>query len=78
MICSGSKLIFIFNSSKTSPDPHFDETALFPCFATLTPMLANNKADAVDIFNVFIPSPPVPHVSIQLFISTLLDFSLKI
>ena len=35
------------------------------------------SADAVDIFNVFLPSPPVPHVSIQFSTLTLLDFSLK-
>ena len=36
-ISSGSKSILILRASKTSPDPHFEETALFPCFATLTP-----------------------------------------
>jgi len=40
------KSIFIFNLSKTSPDPHLDETALFPCFATFTPILDNKSADA--------------------------------
>ena len=64
-ISFGPKLIIIFNASKTSPEPHFDETALFPCFATLIPILANSRAVAVDIFNVFIPSPPVPQVSTQ-------------
>ena len=44
----GSKLIFILSASKTSPDPHLDETALFPCFAILIPILANNNADAVE------------------------------
>ena len=57
LICSsisfGSKLILIFKASKTSPDPHFDETALFPCFATLIPILDSNKAEAVEMFKVF-------------------------
>ena len=61
---SGLKLIFIFKASKTSAEPQFDETALLPCFATLTPMLAKTIAAAVDIFKEFWPSPPVPQVSI--------------
>ena len=61
---SGCKLILIFNLSKTSAEPHFDDSALLPCFATLTPMLAKNNAEAVDILRVFFPSPPVPQVSI--------------
>jgi len=36
-------------------------------------MLANNKAEAVEIYKVFLPSPPVPQVSIQLSTLTLLD-----
>ena len=36
-----------------------------------------NISTAVEMFKVFIPSPPVPHVSIQLFTLTLFDFSLK-
>ena len=63
--------------SKTSAEPHFDETALFPCFATFIPMEANKSADAVEIFSVFLPSPPVPHVSIAFSTLTLKDFSLR-
>tara|TARA_B100000315_G_scaffold70988_1_gene64718 strand:+ start:415 stop:684 length:270 start_codon:yes stop_codon:yes gene_type:complete len=40
-------------------------------------MLANNKAEAVDMFKVFLPSPPVPHVSTQLLALTLLDLFLR-
>ena len=36
-----------------------------------------NKADAVETLSVFIPSPPVPHVSIQSSTLTLLDLSLS-
>ena len=55
--------MFIPNFSRTSADPHFDETDLLPCFATFTPKLDNRSAAAVDIFKVFFPSPPVPQVS---------------
>ena len=75
---SGFKLILIFNLSNTSAEPHFDERALFPCFATLTSMLASNRDAAVDILRVFFPSPPVPHVSTMFFgVFTFKDFSLK-
>jgi len=40
-------------------------------------MLASNKADAVEIFKVFLPSPPVPQVSMQLLTLTLLDLFLR-
>ena len=30
----GPRLILIFNFSKTSAEPHFEETDLFPCLAT--------------------------------------------
>ena len=81
LICSsislGSKSIFIFKASKTSPEPHLEETALLPCFATFIPILDRSSAEAVEILSVFIPSPPVPHVSIQSLTLTLLDLSLN-
>ena len=49
----GFKLIFIFKASKTSAEPQLDETALLPCFATLTPVLAKTIAAAVEIFKEF-------------------------
>ena len=76
-ISLGSKSILILRASKTSPEPHFEDTALLPCFATFIPILAKSKADAVDILTVFMPSPPVPHVSMQSLTFTLLDFSLS-
>ena len=76
-ISSGSKSILILRASKTSPDPHFEETALFPCLATLIFILAKSSAEAVEILSVFIPSPPVPHVSIQSLTFTLFDLSLN-
>ena len=69
---SGCKLILIFNLSKTSAEPHFDDKALFPCLATFIPILARSRAEAVDIFKVFFPSPPVQQVSI--IYSTILTF----
>ena len=50
MDCSASfgfKLILIFRASRTSADPQFEETALFPCLATLIPILAKTIAAAV-------------------------------
>ena len=76
-ISVGSRSILIFKASSTSPEPHFDDTALLPCLATFVPMLAKSRAEAVDIFSVFIPSPPVPQVSTQSVTFTLLDFSLN-
>ena len=52
-------------------------SALLPCFATLMPILDRSSADAVEIFSVFIPSPPVPQVSIQSLTLTLLDLFLS-
>ena len=43
--------------------PHFDETARFPCLATVIPAPAATKADMVDILKVCAPSPPVPTTS---------------
>ena len=76
-ISSGSKSILILRAYKTSPDPHFEETALLPCLATFVHMLAKSRAEAVEILSVFIPSPPVPQVSMQSLTFTLFDFSLR-
>ena len=45
--------------------------------ATFTFILANNREDAVDMFKVSFPSPPVPQVSMQFSTLTLLDLSLS-
>ena len=60
----GFKFILILKASKTSADPQLEETALFPCLATLIPILDKTIAAAVEIFKEFWPSPPVPQVSI--------------
>ena len=51
----------VFN---TSAEPDLDDIARLPCFATGTPQPAATNAAHVDMFNVPIPSPPVPAVSI--------------
>ena len=72
------RFIFIFSFSNTSAEPHLEETDLLPCFATFTPKLERRSAAAVEIFNVFFPSPPVPHVStVPSGTFTLVAFSLK-
>ena len=49
--------------SNTSADPTLPLALRFPCLAIFTPKAADTKATAVEILNVFAPSPPVPHVS---------------
>ena len=61
--CSNGKSIRTPNASSTSADPLRELTARFPCFATRAPAAATTMAAAVEILNVFEPSPPVPHVS---------------
>ena len=63
----GFKCILILSFSKTSAEPHLEERALLPCFATFIPILDNSNEEAVEMFKVFFPSPPVPHVSTILF-----------
>ena len=48
---------------KTSAEPTFPLALRLPCFATLTPQLAETNATAVEILKVLAPSPPVPQVS---------------
>src|SRR5664280_36346 len=52
------------SAARTSAEPHADETARLPCFATGAPAPATTKAAAVETLNVPSPSPPVPHTSI--------------
>ena len=62
-IFSGSSMIFMPRASSTSAAPHFEEAALFPCFATATPAAAATIALVEEILNVFDLSPPVPTIS---------------
>ena len=74
----GLRFILILSASNTSAEPQFDDTALLPCLATFTPILANTIAAAVEMFKEFWPSPPVPHVSIVVSsVITLFALSLK-
>ena len=51
------------SASRTSADPHRDETDRLPCLATGTPPAAATRAAAVEMLIVSAPSPPVPQVS---------------
>ncbi|MNP82836.1 hypothetical protein D3C76_1816050 [compost metagenome] len=55
--------MFTPNASKTSALPARPEAERFPCFATRTETDDEIIADVVDILNLSIPEPPVPHVS---------------
>ena len=62
---SGSKSIRAPRASSTSALPEELVTERPPCFATRPPAAATTKAEAVEILNVFLPSPPVPQVSMR-------------
>ena len=51
------------NALCTSVVPDFEEAARLPCLAMGTPQPATTKVAAVEIFNVPVPSPPVPTMS---------------
>jgi len=51
-------------ASRTSALPHLLEMDRLPCLATFAPAPAATRADAVEMLNVPVPSPPVPQVSI--------------
>jgi hypothetical protein len=61
---SGGSVISTPNSVSTSAEPDFEVIERFPCFATGTPAPATTKDAAVEILNVPLASPPVPHISI--------------
>src|ERR1043166_5398478 len=50
-------------ASRTSALPHWDVNDRFPCLATRTPAPPASNAAAVEMLNVRIVPPPVPHVS---------------
>ncbi len=52
-LSKGEVKLLIFKASSTSADPQFDETALLPCLATLTPILDKTIAAAVEILSEF-------------------------
>ena len=64
MLSSGVNPIFAPNASRTSAAPLFEDTLLFPCFATFAPAAAMTNADVVEILKLFARSPPVPTISI--------------
>ena len=50
-------------ASSTSAEPDLEVIARLPCLATGTPAAATTSADAVEMLNVPLPSPPVPTTS---------------
>lgn len=59
--------------SRRSALPLRPETELPPCLATLAPAAAATKAEIVEILKRFLPSPPVPTISIKF--SPIRDFA---
>ena len=51
------------SASSTSALPHCVVNERLPCLATRTPAPAASSAAAVEMLNVLIVPPPVPHVS---------------
>ena len=62
---SGPRSITTPSSSSTSAEPHCDDAARLPCFATRTPAPATTSAAIVEMLNVCERSPPVPQVSMS-------------
>ena len=62
-LTTGAMSIFTPRASRQSAVPHLLEAALFPCFATGTPVDDTTMEASVEILKVFEPSPPVPTIS---------------
>ena len=60
---SGPRSTTTPKASSTSADPPESEAPRLPCLQTLAPAPATTKAAMVDTLMVWLPSPPVPHVS---------------
>ena len=60
---AASRSILTPSASSRSAEPQCDEAARLPCFATGTPAPATTIAAIVEMLNVPLRSPPVPHVS---------------
>jgi len=61
--CSGESARFTPRASSTSALPEDDEALLPPCLATGTPAAAATNMAVVEMLKVWLPSPPVPHMS---------------
>ena len=59
----GGRVMFTPSASITSAEPHLEVMLRLPCLATRIPAPAATSAVAVEILNVPLASPPVPHVS---------------
>src|SRR5579872_700289 len=60
---SGARSTLTPSASRTSAEPQRDDAARLPCLATRAPHAAATIAASVEMLNVAMPSPPVPHVS---------------
>ena len=69
--CFGSSIMFAPSASSKSDAPLFEDAALLPCFATVTPAAAQTNIDVVDMLNELAPSPPVPTKSMYSSVSSL-------
>ena len=63
--------MFAPSASSKSDAPLFEDAALLPCFATVTPAAAQTNIDVVDMLNELAPSPPVPTKSMYSSVSNL-------
>ncbi len=61
---------FTPRASSTSAEPLFDDTDRLPCLTTGTPAPVHTSAAAVEMLNVPLKSPPVPHRSMASSAST--------
>ena len=60
---AASRSIRTPSASSRSAEPQIDDAARLPCLATGTPAPATTIAATVEMLNVPLRSPPVPHVS---------------
>src|SRR5450756_1058447 len=70
LTCSGAMSMATPSASRTSALPHLLVAERLPCLATVTPAPAATRAAAVEMLNVWAPSPPVPQVSRITSVST--------
>lgn len=61
--CSGDSVRLAPSASSTSALPLDEEALRLPCLAMGTPAAAATNMDVVEMLKVWLPSPPVPHMS---------------
>src|SRR6476469_7522080 len=68
--CCGVRSMSAPSASSTSALPEDDDTLRPPCLATRAPAAAATNIDAVEMLNVWAPSPPVPTMSSKPLVSS--------